>query len=62
MLDRINSQPSFIRCGFGRNNKSVRDGILKEFLYADDLVPLGDSWFEIEERNGKLTKALNNKT
>ena len=30
--------------------KDVREGVVKEILYADDLVLLGDSWKEVESR------------
>ena len=41
--------------------KDVKEGILKEFLHADDLVLLGDRWWEVEESYCKGKKALNNK-
>ena len=28
-------------------SKDVREGIVKEFLYAEDLVLLGDNWEEV---------------
>ena len=33
--------------------KDVKEGILKKFLYGLDLVLVGDSWSEVEERYGK---------
>jgi hypothetical protein len=41
--------------------KDVREGVVKEFLYADDLVLLGDSWQEVEERYARWKKALEGK-
>ena len=41
--------------------KEVRDGIVKEILYADDLVLLGDGWQEVEERYARWKKALEEK-
>ena len=38
--------------------KDVRGGLLKEILYADDLVLLGDSWEEVEESYSRLKKAF----
>lgn len=41
--------------------KDVREGIPKEFLYADDLVLIGESWTEVEERYAKWKIALKEK-
>ena len=41
--------------------KDVREGILKEFLYADDLVLLGNSWIEVEERYSRRKTAMEEK-
>ena len=41
--------------------KDVGEDILKEFLYADDLVLLGDSWWDAEKKDGKRKNALNEK-
>ena len=33
----------------GEIAKNFGEEILKEFVYADDLVSLGDNWLEVEE-------------
>jgi len=39
-------------------SSEVREGGVKELLYADDLVLLGDSWQEVRERYARWKKAL----
>ena len=41
--------------------KDIRDGIPKEYLYADDLVLFGDCWSEVERRYSKWKRALQQK-
>ena len=41
--------------------KDVRGGLLKEILYADDFMLLGNSWEEVEERYSRLKKAFKEK-
>ena len=36
-----------------KTTKDVREGILKEFLYVNDLLLPGGSWSGVEERYGK---------
>jgi len=36
--------------------KNIREGFVKEILYADDLVLLGDDWKEVELRYSKSKK------
>ena len=41
--------------------KDFRERVVKEILYADDLVLLGESWEEVESRYCRWKKALKNK-
>ena len=45
----------------GEITKDMTEGIPKEYLYADDLVLLGDCWSEVERRYSKWKKALQEK-
>ena len=38
----------------------IREGVVKELLYANDLILLGNSWNEVESRNDRWKKALKN--
>jgi len=38
--------------------KNIREGLVKEILYAEDLVLLGDDWKEVESRYSKWKKVL----
>ena len=38
--------------------KDIREGVVKEILYADDLVLVGDNWKEVESRYTRWKKAL----
>jgi len=41
--------------------KNIREGLVKEILYADDLVLLGDDWKEVELWYSKWKKVLSEK-
>ena len=38
--------------------KDIREGVVKEMLYADDIVLVGDYWEEVESRNTRWKEAL----
>ena len=38
--------------------KDIRQGVVKEMLYADDIVLVGDNWEEVESRYTRWKKAL----
>ena len=40
--------------------RDIREGVVKELLYADDLILLGNSWEEVESRYARWKKALKN--
>ena len=42
-------------------SKAIRKGVVKEMLYADDIVLVGDNWEEIESRYTRWKKALQEK-
>ena len=39
----------------------IREGVVKEMLYADDIVLVGDNWEEVESRYTRWKKALQEK-
>ena len=41
--------------------KDFRKGVVKEMLYADDIVLIGDNWEEVEFRYTRWKKALQGK-
>ena len=41
--------------------KDIREGVVKEMLYADDIVLVGDNWEEVESRYTRWKKALQEK-
>ena len=41
--------------------KDIREEVVKEMLYADDLVLVGENWKEVESRCTRWKKALQNK-
>ena len=41
--------------------KDIREGVVKEMLYADDYVLVGDYWEEVESRYTRWKKALQEK-
>ena len=41
--------------------KDIREGVVKEMLYADDIVLVGDNWKEVESRYTRWKKALQEK-
>ena len=41
--------------------KDIREGVVKEMLYADDIVLVGDNWEEVESRYTQWKKALQEK-
>ena len=41
--------------------KDIREGVVKEMLYADDVVLVGDNWEEVESRYTRWKKALQEK-
>ena len=41
--------------------KDIREGVVKEILYADDFVLVGDNWKELEFRYARWKKALQDK-
>ena len=45
----------------GEVTKDIREGVVKEMLYADDIVLGGDNWEEIESRYIRWKKALQEK-
>ena len=38
--------------------KDIREGVVKEMLYADDIVLAGDIWEEVESRYTRWKKAF----
>ena len=38
--------------------KDIREGVVKEILYADDIVLVGDNWKEVESRYTRWKKTL----
>ena len=40
--------------------RDIREGVVKELLYADDLILLGNSWEEVESRYDRWKKAPKN--
>ena len=41
--------------------KNAREGVIKEFLYTDNLVLFGDSWEDLSRQYGKWKSALDSK-
>ena len=41
--------------------KDIREGVVKEMLYADDIVLVDDNWEEVESRYTRWKKALQEK-
>ena len=41
--------------------KDMREGVVKEMLYADDIVLISDNWEEIESRYTRWKKVLQEK-
>ena len=41
--------------------KDIRERVVKEILYADDLLLVGDNWKEVEPRYTRWKKALQDK-
>ena len=41
--------------------KDIREGVVKEMLYADDIVLISDNWEEIESRYTRWKKVLQEK-
>ena len=39
----------------------IREGVVKEMLYADDIILVGDNWEEVESRYTRWKKALQEK-
>ena len=42
-------------------DKHIREGVVKELLYADDLVQVGDNWLEVASRYTRWKKAVQDK-
>ena len=41
--------------------KDIREGVVKEMLYADDIVLVGGNWKEVESQYIRWKKALQEK-
>ena len=55
------SSPLLFAMALDEITKDIREEIPKEYLYADDLVLLGDCWSEVEKRYYKWKRALQEK-
>ena len=42
-------------------NKDIREGVVQEMMYANDIVVVGDNWEEVESRYTRWKKALQDK-